>query len=123
MKNVKSKKDIVIASVFLLFGITASAAVTSAQTIQVGNVEELYTAVNDPGNAGATLVFAPGVYMLLENDANGVPRPNRGRLELQEDMSLLGVEGDRGAVVIDANDLTASSYLSGVGTFRIGAIR
>ncbi len=123
MKKVNSKKSIVIASVILLLGVTAVAAVTSAQTVQVGNVEELYTAVNDPGNAGATLVLAPGVYMLSATDSAGTTRANGGRLELQADMSLRGVEDDRGAVVIDANDLPASSYLAGVGTFRIGAIR
>ena len=120
-EKVKTMKGIVIASVILLLGITVSAV--SAQTIQVGNVEELYAAVNDPANAGATLVLAPGVYMLSATDPSGAARANAGRLQLQENMSLLGVEGDRGAVVIDANDLPASSYLAGVGTFRIGAIR
>ena len=52
--------------------------------IVVFNIEQLYTAVNDPANAGATIRLAPGVYMLSVNDPGGLPRPNRGRLELRE---------------------------------------
>jgi len=37
---------------------------TAAQTVSINNVEELYAAVNDPANAGSTVVLAPGVYML-----------------------------------------------------------
>jgi hypothetical protein len=48
--------------------------------------------------------------MLSVNDPNGVARPNSGRLEFQENMSLQGVVGDRGAVVIDAVNLPVSSY-------------
>lgn len=82
----------------------------SAQTIPVSNVEELYSAVNNPAHAGATLVLAPGTYMLSVNDPNGVPRQNGGRIELQPDMSLTGVEGDTSAVVISAFNLPASSF-------------
>jgi hypothetical protein len=93
----------------------------SAQTVQVGNVDELYAAVNDPANVGATIVLAPGIYTLSANDPNGGPRPNGGRLELQVDMSLLGVVGDRTAVVIEAANLPASSYLPGPsGAVRVG---
>ena len=120
-KEIKTRNNIVTASAILLLGITASAV--QAQTVPVGNVEELYAAVNDPGNAGATLTLAPGVYMLSATAPSGAARANGGRLELQENMSLSGVEGHLEAVVIDANDLPASSYLAGVGTLRIGAIR
>lgn len=81
-----------------------------AQTIAVPDVEALYAAVNDPANAGATLVLAPGTYVLSANDPSGLPRPNGGRLEMQHDMSVLGLDGDRSAVVIDAFALPASSF-------------
>ena len=52
---------IVIAAVLLT---VASAANAAAQTVGVSNIEELYAAVNDPANAGTTIVLAPGVYTL-----------------------------------------------------------
>jgi hypothetical protein len=64
----------------------------------------------NPDNAGATLVLSPGTYMLSATDPNGVPRPKGGRIELQRDMSLTGVAGDRSLVVIDAFNLPASSF-------------
>ena len=81
-----------------------------AQTVVVSNVEELYDAVNNPANAGATVVLSPGTYVLSVDDPFGVPRPNAGRLQLQPDMSLKGVEGDRSAVVINAFNLPQSSF-------------
>jgi hypothetical protein len=81
-----------------------------AQTIAVSNVEDLYSAVNDAANAGATLMLSPGTYTLSVTGPNGVPRPKGGRIELQPDMSLKGVEGDRSAVVISAFNLPASSF-------------
>jgi hypothetical protein len=84
-----------------------------AQTIAVQDVEELYGAVNNPANAGATLVLSPGTYMLSVNAPGDVPRPKGGRIELQPNMSLRGVEGDRSAVVISAYDLPASSFPNG----------
>lgn len=98
-------------------------ATTLDQTlINAANIEELYAAVNDPANAGATVVLAPGVYTLSVNGTGGTPRLNRGRLELQENMSLRGVVDDREAVVIDAFDLPVSSYQSPAltGAIRIG---
>src|SRR5215472_12705635 len=50
-----------------------------AQVIQVSNVEELYSAVNDSANAGAAIVLSSGIYMLSALDPNGVPRPKGGR--------------------------------------------
>ena len=76
--------------------------------VPVSNIEQLYAAVNDPHNAGREIAAAPGVYMLSTTDSSGVPRPNGGRLEFQEDMSLVGVEGDRSAVVISGINLPAS---------------
>jgi hypothetical protein len=97
-----------------------------AQVIQIANVEELYSAVNDPANADTTLVLSPGTYMLSASDPNGVPRLKGGRIELQPDMSLTGVEGDRTAVVISALDLSASSFpqtVNGVATGPNASIR
>ena len=95
----------------------------SLAVVNVTNIEELYAAVNNSANAGNQIVIAPGVYLLSVNAPGGVARPNGGRLELQENMSLRGVVGDRGAVVIDAINLPASSY-SGVPQIMLtGAVR
>ena len=103
---------------------TNSFRLSTEATVPITNVEELYSAVNDPANSGATLLLAPGVYALTSTDPGGAVRPNRGRLELQEDMSLLGVVGDRNAVVIDAFNLPAPSFRLDdnrqVGGVRIG---
>ena len=86
--------------------------------INVSNVNELYDAVNDNANIGATLVLAPGIYKLDEN------RPNKGRLELKENMELQGQLGHPEKVVIDASGLKDASFES-AGGFppRTGAIR
>ncbi|NWG27436.1 MAG: hypothetical protein HXY48_02750 [Ignavibacteriaceae bacterium] len=55
------------------------------------------------------------------NDPSGNPRPNGGRLELQQDMSLSGVTNDRSAVVINASGLPNASFLVAFG--RTGPIR
>lgn len=82
----------------------------AATVLSVADVEQLYAAVNDPANEGAAITLAPGTYVLSVNDAAGIARSNGGRLELQRDMSLYGVTGDRSAVVIDATGLPASSF-------------
>ncbi|MCA1638409.1 MAG: hypothetical protein LC768_08760, partial [Acidobacteria bacterium] len=82
----------------------------SLAVVNVTNIEELYAAVNNSANAGNQIVIAPGVYQLSANAPGGVARPNGGRLELQENMSLRGVVGDRGAVIIDAINLPLSSF-------------
>src|SRR5688572_27443064 len=89
--------------------------------VVVFNVDQLYAAINDPQNAGRQVVASPGVYMLSATDSNGVPRPNGGRLEFQEDMSLMGVAGDRSAVVINGINLPSSSLAGGL--VPLGAIR
>lgn len=91
-----------------------------AQVIPISNVEDLYSAVNNPANAGTTLVLAPGVYMLSTMDPNNVARPKGGRIEFQPDMSLIGIEGDRSAVVIDAFNLPASSFPQTVNSVNTG---
>ena len=83
----------------------------AASPVYISTVEELYSAVNDPANAGATLELAAGTYMLSPTDSSGHSRLKGGRLELQRDMSIVGVVGDRSSVVINAFNLPATSYL------------
>ncbi len=87
--------------------------------VSVSSVEDLYAAVNTAANAGAVVVLAPGVYMLSAADPTGSLRPHGGRLELQQDMSLYGLEGDRSAVVIDGSSLPSTS-VKGTGIIRTG---
>ncbi len=95
----------------------------SLAVVNVTNIEELYAAVNNSANAGNQIVIAPGVYLLSVNDPNGAARPNSGRIELQENMSLRGVVGDRGAVIIDAINLPLSSFNSAPPVTLTAAIR
>lgn len=74
------------------------------ERVQVADVESLYDAVNNPGNAGKTIELAPGTYRLTKLNPLGVVRLNGGRLELQADMSMSGVNGHRDQVVIDSSD-------------------
>ena len=62
--------------------ITNRHAEKQSKKIYVSNVDELYAGINDPNNAGATLVLAPGTYSLNAN------HPKAGRLELGYDMSI-----------------------------------
>src|SRR5512138_2489953 len=89
-------------------------------TLYVSDVEQLYTAVNDAANAGATIILSPGTYVLSATKA-GATRPNGGRIELQRDMSLYGVTGNRNAVVIDGRPLLAASVSVSFG--RTGPVR
>ena len=101
-----------LAAVAAVFAFTtfafAQTGIASPNQVNVSSVDELYAAINDPQNAGRQVVAAPGVYMLSTTDSNGTPRPNGGRLEFQEDMSLVGVVGDRTAVVINGINLPPS---------------
>jgi hypothetical protein len=81
-----------------------------AASLPVANVDQLYAAVNDAANAGTDILLSPGIYVLGATDGAGAARPNGGRLELQPNMSLYGVTGDRSAVVIDASALPASAF-------------
>src|SRR5262249_52416474 len=118
-------QQFVMTAVFMMtLASAALAPIASAEensTIFVSNVDELYAAVNNQANEGATVVLAPGRYCLSaraggdpclsarptanacvwESGASGAPRPNGGRLDLQKDMSLSGMAGDRAAVIID----------------------
>ena len=84
--------------------------------IYVSSLDELYAAVNDPGNAGSEINLAPGSYILNAN------YPNGGRLELQTDMSLKGQPGQVDAVLIDQSSLPSTSLALSVGG-RTGGIR
>ena len=96
----------------------------SQTTINVANIEELYSAINRPTIVPTRVILAPGVYMLSAMDSNQMPRPNGGRIDLKQDMSIQGVEGDRTAVIIDAINLPSSSYepdgLPNTGAVRMG---
>lgn len=72
--------------------------------LTVTTVAQLYSAVNDPNNAGAEINLSPGVYLL---DAS---YPNGGRLELQNDMQLVGQPGQSEAVLIDQSALPVNSF-------------
>lgn len=115
MKGICSNRCILFWLAMLTLRVTAA-----AQVIQISNVEELYSAVNDPANAGAALVLAPGTYWLSPTDSKSAQRPNGGRIELQMDMSIAGVEGDRDAVVINASGLPLSSFPQVVNGVAIG---
>jgi len=115
VKRICSGKCILLWLVMLVVHMTAV-----AQVIQISNVEELYSAVNDSANTGAALVLSPGTYMLSVSDSRGAERPNGGRIELQMDMSIVGVEGDRDAVVINASGLPVSSFPPIVNGVAIG---
>ena len=110
-----------IAVVIFSAATITSVAASPGPAVYVADVEQLYEAVNNPVNVGASVVLAPGTYSLSPNDPAGIARPNLGRLELQEDMSLYGVAGERAAVVIDAGALLQSSFTTPFG--RTGVIR
>ena len=89
----------------------------SSNKIKVRNISELYEAVNNTENEGATIILAPGVYML------NAGYPKAGRLELLHNMSLVGLPGNPGAVVIDASQLPLSSFTLAPANSRTGAVR
>ncbi len=85
--------------------------------VYVSNLDELYAAVNDPGNAGTEIILAHGTYVL------NATYPNGGRLELQTDMTLRGQPGNSEAVLIDQSALPAASYITSsvsTGGVRLG---
>ena len=102
----------------------AASPLASASTgivVQVADIEQLYAAVNLAANAGATVLLSPGTYVLSAKNPSNVDRPNGGRLDLQENMALAGVDGDRAAVTIDASALPQASFAVSFG--RTGVIR
>lgn len=105
-----------------MLGVGSKFSPRYASIVNVTTIEELYAGVNNPSNAGSLIVMSPGVYTLSANDPSNVPRPNGGRIDLLENMSLQGVTGNPTAVVIDAINLPTSSY-SAPPIVRSGAIR
>lgn len=100
---------------------SSESVVLQKLVVSVSDVEQLYEAVNNPSNSGKMLRLNTGTYVLSVNDPSGNPRPNGGRLELQQDMSLSGVTNNRSSVVIDASGLPNSSFLVSFG--RTGPVR
>jgi hypothetical protein len=111
--SIRFRDQVIVVSTLLLAFSTPAAAASARATVYVASTTQLYAAVNDTANAGALVVVAPGHYALDPS------QPNGGRLELQTDMGLEGVQDDPGAVVIDAFALT--SYR--IGQFFTGPIR
>jgi len=111
---------------FVVAAALGAAAPAPAPVIEVSDVEQLYDAVNEPANAGATIVLAPGQYVLTRIKPGDGPRPNGGRLELQTDMSITGVSGHPEDVVIDSSNpgtgpaFALGGNLGNGGTIRIG---
>lgn len=95
----------------------ARTIVPPGTVISVTSVDELYEAVNDPDHTGAVVELASGSYSLDPT------KPNSGRLELQPGMTLRGVVGDAGAVVLNAAALTVAHYLPSGTTPTTGAVR
>jgi hypothetical protein len=127
---IRGKQLVTIAALAAAFAASAlvNAGIASAaenSTIFVSDVEQLYRAVNEATNAGATVYLYPGVYTLSVFDPIGAQRPNGGRLELQRDMSLsgYGVDGDRSAVLIDPSRLPDPSFRNSLIPGRTGVIR
>jgi hypothetical protein len=76
----------------ICFGASAQNAPASPRTINVSTVRELYAAVNNSANRGATVRLAPGTYVLSTYYPGGALRPNRGSLRMPPGMSLVGSE-------------------------------
>jgi len=113
-----------IASFVVTAALAAMAPLSKGSVIEVSNVEQLYDAVNEPANAGATIVLAPGRYVLTKVKAGVGTRPNNGRLELQTDMSIFGVTGHPEDVIIDSSDpVNGPSFALGGGLGNGGTIR
>lgn len=96
-------------------------ALEKGNKVLICDIEQLYAAVNDSTKCGKILHLSAGTYILSVNDSAGTPRPNGGRLELKQNMSLSGIYNNRSAVVIDASGLPNSSFV--VSTGRTGPIR
>jgi hypothetical protein len=69
-----------------------SALAVEGAVVEVDTVEDLYAAINNPNNAGATikLLAVGSPYVLTPIDPNGQTRPNGGSLFLQPGMALVG---------------------------------
>lgn len=82
--------------------LATTANVQSALQIAVSDIEALYEAVDNPSNAGKTIVLKPTTTPYVLSRHRGTQeRLNKGRLELQQDMSLTG-SGDPAKCVLEA---------------------
>src|SRR5262245_33656766 len=79
-----------VASLIIVLALTASTVGRQQAVLNVSDVEGLYAAINNPANAGVSVVLASGTYTLTPKDANNQPRINGGRLILQSGMALVG---------------------------------
>jgi len=70
--------------------------------VHVSDVEELYAAVNNDGNIGATIVLRSNTYVLSRTEDGIQERPHGGRLELKRDMSIRGA-GDPSQCVLETS--------------------
>src|SRR5262245_33805197 len=84
----RARFPLVALGTFIL--LATSSAAQPESVIEVSNIEELYTAVNEPTHAGAIVVLASGRYALTTRNPSGQMRANGGRLVLQPDMTLVG---------------------------------
>ena len=83
----------VINKLFLILLVSLATSPLFAQrVINVTTVDQLYSAVNNAKNAGATIVLAPGTYVLSSTNPEGELRPYGGQLRLRAGMSLMGDE-------------------------------
>lgn len=87
--------------------------------IVVSDVEALYDAVDNPNNAGKTIVLKPGSYV-LSGHRKLKERLNKGRLELQRDMSLRGEGPSKCVLETSPTDLPIFNEIPGA---RSGMIR
>ena len=71
-------------SLCLLLASTVNAENPSQKVIHVNTVKELYSAVSNSANRGATVRLAPGTYLLSTMNERGVLRRNRGAFAVRE---------------------------------------
>lgn len=104
--------------------LAATASAPGPMQIVVSDVEALYDAVDNPNNAGKTIVLQPKPtpYVLTRHKGTR-ERLHKGRLELQKDMSLIG-SGNSSQCVIETSpaDLPIFNEITGArsGMIRVG---
>jgi hypothetical protein len=115
-KEILQEQDIPDIAALTIPGINAKEA---SKKMFVRDISGLYAAINDATNVGSTIVLAPGTYLLSPG------YPNAGRLELLENMRLLGQTGHPEQVIIDASALPGISFVppNNFPAPRTGAIR
>ena len=96
-----------------------TAKVQTPMVIVVSDVEALYEAVDNVNNAGKTIVLRAGSYVLSRH-RGAQERPNKGRLELQRDMSLRGEDPSLCVLETAPTDLPKFDEIPGA---RSGMIR